>query len=186
MEGSLAKAKGTVVVDIVKALRKHKERSRPLLPAKLVHYLEERIVIASWYPLEDYIELLRVAGKVLARDDGSNVFEMMGRAAARSHMEGTYSRLKHKANRQATFTLLASMYDSGEMKVLDRTPGRAALEYHGFAIPSREVCETFTGYNLERMDMLGFEDTRVRHVACRADGAQTCRWELWWKGKGML
>lgn len=182
----MAKAKGTVVVDIVKALRKHKERSRTLLPAKLVHYLEERIVIASWYPLEDYVELLRVAGRVLAKDDGSSVFEMMGRAAARAHMEGTYKRLSNKANRQATFTLLASMYDSGEMKVLDRTPGRAALEYHGFAIPAREVCETFTGYNLERMDMLGFEDVRVRHVTCRADGAQTCRWELWWKGRGML
>ena len=36
----MAKAKGTVVVDIVKALRKNKERSRALLPAKLAHYLE--------------------------------------------------------------------------------------------------------------------------------------------------
>jgi len=181
----LGKAKGTVLVDIVKALRKNKDRARGLLPPKLAHYLEERIVIASWYPLEDYIALLRVAGKVLP-SDGTSVFEMMGRAAARSHMEGTYSRLKNKANRQATFTLLASMYDSGEMKVMDRTPGRAALEYRGFAIPTREVCETFTGYNLERMTLLGFEDARVRHVACRAEGAQTCRWELWWKGRGML
>lgn len=181
----MANAKGTVVVDIVKALRKHKEQARALLPARLHHYLEERIVIASWYPLEDYIAMLRAAGQVLARE-GPNVFQMMGRAAARAHMEGTYSRLKNRANRQATFTLLSSMYDSGEMKVTDRTPGCAALEYNGFALPTREVCETFTGYNLERMTILGFEEPRVRHVACRADGAQTCRWELEWKGRAML
>ena len=181
----MAKAKGTVVVDIVKALRKHRAKSVTLLPARLQHYLDERIVIASWYPLEDYIALLRAAGQVLPRD-GANVFQMMGRAAARSHMEGTYSRLKDKANRQATFTLLASMYDTGEMKVVDRKPGRAALEYHGFALPTREVCDTFTGYNLERMTLLGFEDPSVHHVSCRANGEQTCRWELEWKGRGDL
>jgi len=181
----VAKAKGTVVVDIVKALRKHRAQATTLLPARLQHYLDERIVIASWYPLEDYIALLRAAGQVLPAN-GANVFEMMGRAAARAHMQGTYSRFKDRANRQATFTLLSSMYDTGEMKVLDRSPGRAALEYHGFALPTREVCDTFTGYNLERMTMLGFEDPSVHHVSCRANGGQTCRWELEWKGRGEI
>ena len=181
----MAKAKGTVVVDIVKALRKNKEKAHALLPARLHHYLEERIVIASWYPLEDYIALLRAAGRVLDQG-GANVYQSMGRAAARSHMEGTYRRLKNKANRQATFTLLSSMYDTGEMKVTDRAPGRAALEYHGFALPTREVCETFTGYNLERMMLLGFDNPTVHHVSCRANGESTCRWELEWKGRGEL
>jgi hypothetical protein len=182
----LAKAKGTVVVDLVKALRKNKPKALTLLPAKLHHYLEERIVIASWYPLEDYIALLRAAGQVLSRDAGPSVYQTMGRSAARSHMAGTYSRFKDKANRQATFTLLSSMYDSGEMKVVDRAPGRAALEYHGFALPTREVCDTFTGYNLERMTLLGFDNPTVHHVSCRANGEPSCRWELEWKGKGEL
>jgi hypothetical protein len=181
----LAKAKGTVVVDLVKALRRSKEKARRLLPARLHHYLEERIVIASWYPLEDYVALLKAAGQVLSRD-GVNVYETMGRTAARTHMQGTYSRFKDKANRQATFTLLSSMYDTGEMKVTDRAPGRAALEYHGFALPTREVCDTFTGYNLERMLLLGFDNPTVHHVSCRANGEPTCRWELEWKGKGEL
>ncbi len=181
----MAKAKGTVVVDLVKALRKNKQKALTLLPERLHHYLQERIVIASWYPLEDYIALLCAAGQVLSPDD-ANVYQTMGRAAARSHMEGTYSRLKDKANRQATFTLLSSMYDTGEMKVAERAPGRAALEYHGFALPTREVCDTFTGYNLERMTMLGFDNPTVHHVSCRANGEPTCRWLLEWKGKGEL
>ena len=181
----MAKAKGTVVVDLVKALRKSKPKALLILPARLHHYLEERIVIASWYPLEDYIALLRAAGQVLS-GNGGNVFHAMGRTAARAHMSGTYSRFKDKANRQATFTLLSSMYDTGEMKVVDRAPGRAALEYHGFALPTREVCDTFTGYNLERMTLLGFDNPTVHHVSCRADGKTSCRWELEWKGKGEL
>ncbi len=181
----MAKAKGTVVVDLVKALRRDKAKARTVLAAKYHHYLEERIVIASWYPLEDYVALLKAAGQVLAREAGGpGVYHTMGRTAARAHMQGTYSRFKDKANRQATFTLLASMYDTGEMKVAERSAGRAALEYHGFALPTREVCETFTGYNLERMVLLGFDKPIAHHVSCRANGDPVCRWELEWKGKG--
>ena len=88
----------------------------------------------------------------------------MGRSAARDHMEGTYSRLKKSVNRQAAFTLLTSMYDTGEMKVLERAPGHALLEWVGFALPTREVCETFTGYQAQRMETQGFEDVTVRHT----------------------
>jgi len=181
----VARAKGTVVIGLVKALRKHKERSREVLVERLHHYLDERIVVASWYPLEDYVALLRAVGKVLGNANGDTYVEM-GRSAARDHMEGTYSRLKKTVNRQAAFTLLASMYDTGEMKVLERAPGRALLEWIGFALPTREVCETFTGYQAQRMEMQGFEDVTVRHIRCRAEGSPSCRWELAWKGRAML
>lgn len=177
----MARAKGTVMIGLVKALRRNKERARPLLPPHLAHYLEERIVVASWYPVEDYVALLRTVGKVLPNPNGDVYFEM-GRAAARDHMEGTYSRLKKNVSRQAAFTLLSSMYDSGELRVLERAPGRALVEWSGFAQPAREVCETFTGYQVQRMEMQGFEDVVARHTRCRAEGGSSCRWELSWKG----
>ena len=181
----MAKAKGTVVIEVVKALRANRERAAALLPANLSRYLEERIVVASWYPLEEYLTLLRIAGKVI-KSGGTNVFEKMGRDAARSHMSGTYSRLKKTTNRQASFTLLSSMYDSGEMKVLEREPGHAVLEFANFAIPSRELCDTFSGYQAERMSLMGFEDLKVRHTRCRAEGSNVCIWELSWKGRELL
>lgn len=181
----MARAKGTVIVGLVKALRTHKERSREVLPEKLLHYLDERIVVASWYPLEDYVTLLRAVGKVIGNANG-DVYLEMGRSAARDHMQGTYSRLKKSVNRQAAFTLLSSMYDTGEMKVLERAPGHALLEWTGFAMPAREVCETFTGYQAQRMEMQGFEDVTVRHIRCRAEGSTSCRWDIAWKGRAML
>jgi hypothetical protein len=109
--------------------------------------------------------------------------EQMGRDAAKSHMQGTYSRLNKSADRKAAMTLASSMYDSGEMRVVEREPGRAVMEMVGFAIPSREVCETFTGYQAERMALLGFEDVTVKHTRCRALGSPNCFWELTWKRK---
>jgi len=114
------------------------------------------------------------------------VYERMGRDAARSHMQGTYSRLNKATNRKASFTLLSSMYDSGELRVLEREPGHAVLEFANFATPARELCDTFTGYQAERMTSMGFEDVQVRHTRCRAEGSSNCLWELTWKGREML
>jgi hypothetical protein len=177
----MANAKGTVVVGLVKLLRKNKERAREVLPPKLAHYLQERIVLASWYPLEDYIELTRAAAKVIPKA-GANVFEMMGRVSAREHMEGTYSRLKKSVNRQAAHTLLSSLYDTGEMTVVKREPGHAVIDFARFAIPTREICENFTGYHAERMTIQGFQDIRVTHISCRAQGGKACVWDITWKG----
>ncbi|HXX46779.1 MAG TPA: hypothetical protein VEN47_01040 [Myxococcota bacterium] len=178
-------AKGTVMVGLVKALRREKSRARELMPPQLAHYLDERIVLASWYPLEDFLALLRLTAKV-ARSGSGRVFEERGRIAAREHMTGAYNRLSQTTHRRATFTLLASMFDSGRTEVVDRKPGSAVLEFSDFALPSRELCEIFTGYNAERMALLGFEEVRVRHAQCRVDGAPTCRWEIAWKGRETL
>jgi hypothetical protein len=98
-------------------------------------------------------------------------------------MAGTYSRLAKSADRKAAMTLSSSMYDSGEMRVVEREVGHAVWEFVGFAQPAREICETFTGYQAERMVLMGFEDVSVRHTRCRAGGSQNCFWDLTWKGR---
>ena len=178
----MANTKGTVLVEAVKALLPHRERALAVLPPKLAAYLDQRIVLASWYPLEDYAELLRAVMRVVS-GGRMNPCEKMGRDAARAHMEGTYSRLNKMVDRKASFSLLSSMYDSGEMRVVEREAGRAVMELLNFALPTREICDTFTGYQAERMALLGFEDVAVKHTKCRVIGAQSCIWELSWKGR---
>ena len=177
----MANAKGTVMIEAVKALLPHREKAVPLL-GKLAHYLDDRIVLASWYPVEDYAGLLRAMNR-LTPGGSMSACEKMGRDAARAHMSGTYSRLAKAADRKAAMTLTSSMYDSGEMKVVEREPGRAVWEFVGFPTPENEICETFTGYQAERMAIMGFEDIGVRHTRCRATGAQNCFWELTWKAR---
>lgn len=181
----MANAKGTVMVGLVKALRRNRERARELLAPELLHYLEERINLGAWYPLEDFLALLKLSGKFAPPGPG-RVFENQGRVAAREHMAGTYSGLSQTTHRRATFSLLGSMFDTGQTDVVDRRPGSAVLEFSNFAQPTRELCDIFTGYNTERMAMLGFEEVRVRHTQCRVDGAAACRWEIQWKGRETL
>jgi hypothetical protein len=181
----MAKAKGTVMIGLVKALRREKARARELISPEHAHYLDERIVQAAWYPIADFVALLRLCEKVAPSASGRGC-EERGRLAAREHMTGAYNRLSQTTHRRATFSLLASMFDSGQMTVLERRPGGAVLEFSGFALPAREVCEIFTGYNAERMSLLGFDEVRVRHTQCRVDGAPTCRWDLSWKGRESL
>jgi hypothetical protein len=178
-------AKGTVFVEAVKALLAVPERERvdTYLPAHLAHYLNERTVLASWYPLEDFAELLKCLAKV-GGGGRVNACEKMGRDAARAQMEGTYKRFNKSADRKAAFTLLSSMYDSGDMRVLEREPGRAVVEVLNFALPTREICDTFTGYQSERMLLLGFDDVAVKHSKCRVVGSLSCIWELTWKARG--
>ncbi|MGH7290693.1 MAG: hypothetical protein ACREJT_05760, partial [Myxococcota bacterium] len=105
----MAKAKGTVMMGVVKAIQDHAERARPLVPEKLHHYFDTRIVIAAWYPLEDYLTLLRMVIK-LVPNAGADFYEQVGRDSAREQMTGIYSRLSTDKSHRAALTLLGSMY----------------------------------------------------------------------------
>ena len=49
--------------------------------------------------------------------------------------------------------------------MVEREAGRAVMELLDFAQPTREICDTFTGYQAERMALLGFEDVSVKHTS---------------------
>jgi hypothetical protein len=148
----VANAKGVVMAGLVKRIQDNPEQARPLLPPKLHHYFDTRVVVAAWYPLDDYITLLKVA-LTLDPNPPRDFYEQMGRNSAREQMSGIYSRLREATHRKAAATLLSSMYDSGQMNVVERSSGRAVLEWVGFATPAREICGTFTGYQAERMTL---------------------------------
>jgi hypothetical protein len=178
----MPRAKGTVMVGLVKTMQEHADKVRPHLAAKHHHYFDERIVLASWYPLEDYLAMLRVLPK-LVPNAPPDFFFQIGRDTARQQMTGIYARLKGDPSRKAAATLLGAMFDTGEMKVVEREPGRAVMDWVGFAEPCRELCGMFTGYQLERMVIQGFDDPQARHTRCRAEGGSVCRWELGWKSR---
>ena len=185
MGGGVGKAKGTVMAGLVKMIQNKPDKARPLLPPSMHHYFDAPIVVASWYPLEDYIALLRVTYRIADKPprDPIEFFVKMGRNSAREQMSGIYRRLRETHGRKAAATLLGAQYDTGQMNVVERTPGHAVLEWVGFALPAREICATFTGYQAERMTLQGLEEVRVRHTSCRAERGPVCRWELDWKSR---
>jgi hypothetical protein len=89
--GHVAKAKGTVLIGLVKALRRNKEKARELLPAKLLHYLES----ASSSPPGTRRRLRRPAPRVgkIAEPERRHLHRDGSPLRARPH-GSTYSRLK--------------------------------------------------------------------------------------------
>ena len=73
----MAKAKGSTFVGVVKYLRREGEAAKKVLPERLHHYLTDRISPATWYPEEDWLELVRAQSKLVRKPEG-NVFVECG------------------------------------------------------------------------------------------------------------
>jgi len=137
-------AKGNGVVEAVKALQAQGGRGKSFLPEKLAHYLEQRIVLASWYPLEDYAEILRAMMKG-GGGPGIPARRWAATRPARTWRAPT-ARFSKNADRKAAFSCSLVDVRHGELRVVERDAGHAVVELLNFALPTREICDTFTGY----------------------------------------
>jgi len=179
----MGKAKGTTLINAVKALRMKKDLARTVLPEHLHRYLEERIMASSWYPEEDLFEILRALTKVLP-DPGMDVYEFMGRLSARADLGGTYAHLIRQGD-PATTLRRASIswdlyHDTGKEEVVESGDNYVVTEISGYAHPSREICLTGKGWIRELVTLAGGKEIRVVHEKCVLDGASACRFKVTW------
>jgi hypothetical protein len=179
----MGKAKGSTIINAVKVLRLKKEEARKVLPGHLHWYLSERILISSWYPEEDFLEILRALSRVMP-DPGMDPFEFMGRLSARTDLKGVYANLiRHgdPAGTLARTSIIWGLYhDTGKEEVVDAGPNHVVTEISGYAHASRESCGTVLGWNSELAAMAGGKNVRALHKECVLDGAKACRFEVTW------
>lgn len=179
----MARAKGAALVGAVKWLRTSRDAALKALPPKLHHYLDDRIQIASWYPEDDLVALIRALGSLLPVAAGS-VYEEMGRFSARDQLAGVYRHLLEGSDAfslpRRGLALWQSQHDSGRLVMTISETGSARIEVVGFALPTREMCGVLLGYTGEMFAMAGLKDTRVRKASCRVDGADRCAWQCTW------
>ena len=176
-----AKVKGTNVLSAVKALRMGREQAEQLLPPSLRRYLEERILVSSWYPEADLMGLLHVLGKFLPGDDP---FYFMGRHTASEHLAGIYRGHLRPGDLERTLrsapALWRNYHDTGDMTVSIDEPGRATLELSQFTSTTAEFCRLLRGYFSALAEQAGAKDVAVAKVECILGGARACRWTMTW------
>ncbi len=179
----MGKAKGTTLINAVKALRLKKDEARAALPERLHGYLEERILVSSWYPEEDLLAILRALAKVMP-SPGMDIYEFMGRILARTDLGGVYALLLRKGDPAATLRRTAitweHYHDTGKEVVVESGDNHAAIEISGYDSPSRETCGSVKGYIHEKVAMAGGKEIRVVHNKCVLDGVSACRFEVTW------
>ena len=176
-----AKVKGTNMLSAVKALRTARELAQKLLPPSLQRYLDERILVSSWYPETDLMGLLQVLGKLLPGDDP---FFLMGRHTAGEHLAGIYRGHLRAGDLERTLqsasALWRNYHDTGDMTVTLEGPGRAALQLRGFSSTTPEFCRLLRGYFAELAEQAGAKRVDVVKGECILGGARACTWSLTW------
>ncbi|HTO70570.1 MAG TPA: hypothetical protein VMR31_11970 [Myxococcota bacterium] len=175
----MGKTKGSAVIAAVKLLRSRRPEAQELLPAPLLHYLDERIVVAAWYPEEDLLALIRAcAGVFPAR--GESIFESMGAAGARNHMEGIYADLMGREPSARAHALWRTQHDTGELRVAHAAPTSVTYELSDWTLQAADYCRLLGGYLAEIHRIAGAPDPTFLHPACRASGARSCVWLVRW------
>ena len=175
--------KGANVLAAVKMLRANRERAVALLPPKYHHYLDARIMVSSWYPEADQLELLRAVSFLLPGTPDPWV--SIGRIAARDDMRDLYRRMVKpgdlKETLRASSALWRTFHDTGELRISLEEPTRAVASVRGYAATAREMCRVISGYVSEVVSAAGIGDIKVTKIACTLDGAPECRWRMTWR-----
>jgi len=177
-----ARTKGTNLIDMVKTLRTHREKSRELLPERLHHYLDEHLNVAAWYPEEDMIELVRVLAQLIP-GSREEALVLIGRLNARMHLQGTYAHLLVDAQPDTlpirAVALWQTMHDTGKFR-LTIEKGRAEARLSGYGHPTPEMCTMLGAYLLELFEIAGLKDPTVDELWCCRLGARDCCWRIEW------
>jgi hypothetical protein len=181
----MAKVKGAAMVDSVRFLRRHKDEARKVLPPALHHYLGERILVASWYPEQDLVPLVRAVARVSGEPE-QRFFEKAGRLSAQAHAQGVYKHLvagEREGLARRALVLWSSQHDTGKMEMVSEGPGCVRVVVRDFAAPSREFCGINGGYVGATFEISGCHDVRVKKLSCCVDGAPECAWQVTWDPK---
>jgi hypothetical protein len=179
------KVKGSNVLGAVKMLRANRERAVALLPAKYHHYLNERIIVSSWYPEADQLELLRAVSFMLP--GSPDPWMMMGRIAARGDLSDLYRSIVRpgdlKDALRASTALWRTFHDTGELKLTLEAPERVLAELRGYAASAREMCRVIGGYVTEVASRAALRDVGTIKLGCTLDGAGHCSWRMTLRGQ---
>lgn len=178
----MPRVKGTNVVSAVKLLRANRERALALLPARLHHYLEQRVLVSSWYPEEDQIELLRVIAKLMP--PRPNPFLVMGMTTAQADLTGIYRNSLRPDDPQRTLLaaggLWRNYHDTGEMSASNDGPTGAVVRLRDYRAACSEMCHVVEGYLVGCARTAGARDVRITKLSCCLTRAPECSWRLAW------
>jgi len=173
------RTKGSALIGPVRALRRNRVSALEVLPPELHDYLNSRILVGSWYPVEHYVALLRALSKVARL-----TWERIGALGARTDLSGgIYSNLA-RAGRAEDFIALIPVlwrnyHDSGR-EIVTFSEGRCVIELADFAVVDAEYCKSVSGYNREVIEIAGGVVWAVRKLRCTANGDRSCVWEYDW------
>jgi hypothetical protein len=180
----MGRTKGTALIGLVKTLRSQRTRALELLPAELHHYLDERILIGSWYPDRDVQRVLKAFIQLMGGTDG---WERAGVLLARKDLTTVYANVLAGRSLEQVLTHISGLWgnyhDTGTEHASFLT-GTCKIEIRDFAIRSSDYCRLIGAYNGELVERAGGRVAKTRKVSCTSRGDPSCIWEYDWSPAG--
>ena len=141
-------------------------------------------IAINWHPLEEFLEFVQTADKILGHGKGRLV-EEIGAAGARANMKGIVVRVAfYMAQPEFFLRRVAGLWrqfnDEGEMLAHAIGERSGAMEVRGIEKPSAVFCLVLTGWIREVATALGIQNPVARHTECRTRGDARCYWEVRW------
>lgn len=178
----MARIKGTNVVRTVKWLRKNRDEARTLLSPRLHHYLDDRILISSWYPEEDHLELLRVAASLVAVPANIDRYAIIGRLAAHNDLAEVYKNIVQPGDHASWMNKAAALWrnyhDTGKMEATLLEPGLIMITLRDYEAASPEMCRIVGGYFEGVIEFAQGKVRKTTEVQCSLEGASECAWRI--------
>ncbi len=189
----MAQIKGTGMLNVIKGLKVQSEDALQELPESLERYLDEKILVASWYPAEDFLALLRFLCKILPAEalrstpdepPTDDPWEWIGRRVASIDLVEIYSSMIVYGRPWRTlerFPRLWRLYfDTGNAEVAIAGDREARVELREFPFAEKEdYCRHLAGYLFSAMRVAGARDVQVQ-VSNVAQGSAPACWSITW------
>lgn len=180
--------KGSHLRKAVRYLRHLKEIAQQELPEGLQHYLSERVMPATWYPREDYNELVAALVRVLRRAEilpaGGDPWVHLGRTAVEQDVSTIYKTMLIAGDPLGSLEARAKGWSlrngEGTCFVTSDRPGQALVVLDGYHSPSENECRLIDAYSRRLLEMSGAQNVRSHTQSCVVRGDSTCSWEYEW------
>jgi len=160
------------------------DRLLPQCSPELRASIEHGVSKATWYPLEQFIELITHVDRLFGKGDLSLVREL-ARHGADANLTTIY-RLFYKVGTTQwilgrAVRLWSAHYDSGVLEVLTRGPKTAVLKIRNFDTPHPVHCMSVMGWAERSIELSGGKKVKSKETKCRTRGDDWCQIESTWE-----
>lgn len=160
----MAKIKGTGISTVVRLLHK---QGADGWPETLSQYDEGQVLVASWYPEQDFIALLRLLSQWSPAAE-KDPWHWMGRAVAHVDLTQVYSSMVQKGSPWGTLQRLPRLWrlyhNSGRADVGILEDGKAHVQVADYAFADEEFCRWMKGYLSEMLHIGGASSVGVKSL----------------------
>jgi len=152
------------------------------LPEEYRREFEAGILVSTWYPMALFLRFMQEAEKRHGTAE-PDLVRRMGRASAEYGLKTVYKIFFKVGSPEfiirRSARVFGSYYDTGSLKVLETSRGRALLELEGFE-GAPQFCDRILGWMERTVELAGAKNLRPSHQLCIHRGDAVCRFEGIW------